>query len=93
MYNSIFEQVSQELNLPSEVVKKAYYSFYEFMREHIKALPLKDNISKEEFDKLRTNFNLPSLGKLSCTYTRMVGVNERFKYIRKLREDIKSNGH
>jgi len=35
---------------------------------------------------LKTNFNIPSLGKLSCTYDRMSRVKEKFKYIKKFRE-------
>ena len=27
-------------------------------------------MTEEEFESLKTNFNLPSLGKLNCTYER-----------------------
>lgn len=66
-------------------MKKAYESHWLFIRESIKALPLKEDLSEEEFKKLKTNFNIPSIGKLSCTYNRMVGVNKRFEYINKIR--------
>ena len=85
IYSEAIKQVSIELGLPPQVVKEAYESFWTFIRNNIKALPLKEDLSKEEFDKLRTNFNIPSIGKLSCTYDRMVGVKERFKYINKIR--------
>lgn len=84
-YVEILNKVSDELQLPLEVVKKAYESHWLFIRESIKALPLKEDLSEEEFKKLKTNFNIPSLGKLTCTYERMLGVRKRFEHIKKLR--------
>ena len=87
IYSEAIKQVSIELGLPPQVVKEAYESFWTFIRNNIKALPLKEDLSKEEFDKLRTNFNVPSLGKLSCTYDRFIGVKKRLKYLNKLKDD------
>lgn len=88
-YIDLVSIVSKELNLPIKVVDKAYKSYWEFIKTTIQALPLKEDINEEEFSKLRTNFNIPSLGKLVCTYDRMVGVKKRFNYIKKIREDAK----
>lgn len=85
-YNDAVTQVSEELNLPARVVDRAYRSFWKFIRDTIQELPLKEDISEEEFQQLRTNFNIPSLGKLSCTYDRVRRVKERYKFIRNLRE-------
>lgn len=85
-YSDIIGKVASELNIPEEVVDKAYKSYWKFIKQTIQSLPLKDDISEEEFTKLRTNFNIPSLGKLTCTYDRMVGVKKRFKYIKQIRE-------
>nr|DAH01883.1 MAG TPA: Histone family protein DNA-binding protein, Burkholderia ambifaria, Histone family.85A [Crassvirales sp.] len=85
-YNDLVTQLSKELNLPPRVVDKVYKSYWKFIRDSIQGLPLKEDISEEEFQKLRTNFNIPSLGKLSCTYDRVKRVKERYKYIRNLRE-------
>ena len=38
-------------------------------------------LSEEEFSKYRTNINIPSLGKLYCTYDRFLRVKKRFKII------------
>ena len=70
------------------MVKEAYESFWVFIKENIKALPLKEDISEEEFNKLRTNFNMPSIGKLSCTYDRMIGVKKRFERLKNLKDGI-----
>ena len=82
-YHDIIDKVSQELGIPFEVVNVAYKSYWKFIKQTIQSLPLKDNLSEEEFAKLKTNFNIPSLGKLTCTFDRMEGVKKRYKYIKK----------
>ena len=89
-YPDIIGKVSQEMGIPPEVVSTAYKSYWKFIKQTIQSLPLKDDISEEEFAKLRTNFNIPSLGKLTCTFDRMMGVKKKFKYIKRLRENAKS---
>ena len=89
-YPDIIGKVSKELNIPKEVVDAAYKSYWDFIKQTIQSLPLEDGIDEEEFAKLRTNFNIPSLGKMTCTFDRMMGVKKRFKYIKRLREDAKS---
>lgn len=85
MDNSIYESISKELNIPLEVVKEAYTSYWKFIRKTVEVIPLKDNLSEEDFSKLKTNFNIPSLGKLNCTYDRYTGINKKFRYIRELK--------
>lgn len=85
-YPDIIGKVSEELNIPAEVVDAAYKSYWKFIKQTIQSLPLKDDIDEEEFAKLRTNFNIPSLGKLTCTFDRMMGVKKRLKYIKQIRE-------
>lgn len=89
-YTELVSTVSKELHIPEEVVSRAYKSYWEFIKTTIQALPLKEDINEEEFSKLRTNFNVPSLGKLVCTFDRMEGVKKRFNYIKKIREDVES---
>ena len=86
-YHDIIDKVSQELGISFEVVNVAYKSYWKFIKQTIQSLPLKDNLSEEEFAKLKTNFNIPSLGKLTCTFDRMEGVKKRYKYIKKLKEN------
>lgn len=88
-YPDIISAVSKELNIPKEVVDLAYKSYWMFIKQTIQNLPLKEDIDEEEFSKLRTNFNVPSLGKMVCTFDRMMGVKKRFNYIKKLRENAK----
>ena len=86
VYNDIITQVSKNLNLPVNIVDKVYKSYWKSIRTTIQELPIKETMSEEDFKQLRTNFNIPSLGKLSCTYDRLRRVRERYKYIKNLRE-------
>ena len=85
-YNNAVSEISKELNLPPKVVDRVFKAYWRFIRETIQKLPLKDDLSEEQFQQLRTNFNIPSLGKLSCTYDRASKVKKRYKYIKDLRE-------
>lgn len=87
MYKQFTEQLSKELDIPEEVIREAYNSYWVFVRERIKALPLKEDLNEEEFSKLRTNFNVPSLGKLNCVYQRYKGVRKKYQYLKKLKEN------
>lgn len=86
-YQDAINHVANKLELPREVVKEAYESYWKYIRCTISELPLKDDLSEEEFNKLRTNFNIPSIGKLSCTYPRYKAIKDRYKYINKIKND------
>lgn len=86
-YDQIAETVAKELELPVELVKNTYKAYWQFIRDTIQELPLKEDISEEEFAKLQTNFNIPSLGKMTCTKDRFLGVKKRFNYIQNLKKN------
>ena len=90
-YIEIITIISKELNLPIEVVDKVYKSYWQYVKNTIQDLPLKENLTEDQFSKLRTNFNIPSLGKLTCTYDRMQKVKKRFEYIKNLRKSTNEN--
>lgn len=75
------DRLSRELNLPTDVVVKSYKAYWLFIRQTIEELPLKEDIDEETFSKLRTNFNIPNLGKLACTYERYIGIKKKHKVI------------
>lgn len=77
---SLYKEVAEEMNIPVEVVEFAYKSYWKFIRKTIQELPLKEDLSEEEFAKLKTNFNIVSLGKLACTYDRYVRKKQQLEY-------------
>lgn len=89
-YKEIIEKVARDNNLPVELVDNTYKSFWLFIRNTIQELPLKDSLSEEEFSRLRTNFNIPSIGKLCLSYDRYKGIKDRLKYIKILKDNGKA---
>ena len=85
MKKEIILDVSRNLDISPDVVEKVYKAYWSFIKETIQALPLKDNLSEEEFSTLTTNFNVPSLGKLACTLDKYNRVKKRFKLIKNFR--------
>lgn len=85
MDKDVYLDVSRTLGISPDVVEKAYKAYWLYIKTTIQALPLKEDLTEEEFSKLRTNFNIPSLGKLSCTLDKYRGTKKRFKLIEKLR--------
>lgn len=79
-YQELLEQVSDELKIPIEVVKEAYLSYWKFIKSKIAELPLDEELSEDQFKELRTNFNVPSIGKLTCTYDRFLRVKQKQQY-------------
>lgn len=88
-WDIIYDRVSRETGVDKRVVKTAYRLYWRFIKDTIAKLPLKEDLTEEEFNKLRTNFNIPSLGKLTCTYDRYIGMRKRHQYLIGLREKNK----
>lgn len=85
-YSDIISKVSEDLNLPRELVENAYKAYWIFIRDTIEKLPLKTKLTQDKYVNLRTNINIPSLGKLHCTYNRYIGIRNRFNIINKIRQ-------
>lgn len=84
-YQEITQKVSGDTGIPVEVVDKAYKAFWLYIRNSVQELPLKKELTEAEFLSLKPNFNIPSLGKLTCTYARYSGVKDKFNHIKALR--------
>ena len=85
-YSDIISTVSKELNVPRELVENTYKAYWNFIRVTIEKLPLKTELTQLEYMNLRTNINIPSLGKLYVTWNRYIGIRNRFNIINKIRQ-------
>lgn len=93
LMNKVYQKVAKQLNLDVKDVKKVYIAYWEYIKNHIQQLPLKENINEEEFNKLRTHVNISSLGHLSCSYRRMLGVKKMINYRNERYKSTKSNSN
>ena len=85
-FKDIINKVSEELDLPKELVENTYKAYWNFIKDTIEELPLKTELTQQEHRNLKTNINIPSLGKLHCTYNRYIGIRNRFNIINKIRQ-------
>ena len=85
MNKDIYLNVSKTLRISPDVVEKVYKAYWLYIKTTIEALPLKKDLTEDEFSKLKTNFNIPSLGKFNCTIDKYKGIKSRFNLIKKLR--------
>ena len=79
----VYAEASERLGIDKSIIKKSYKLFWKFIRDKIEELPLKEELTEEEFGKLRTNFNIPSVGKLYCTYKEFSGAHKKHEFIEK----------
>lgn len=87
MDRKIISDVAKNTGLPEKLIESTYKAYWKYIKDSIENLPLKEYLSKEEFSKMRTNFNIPSLGKLVCTFDTY---KRRKDYYRKY-EETKEN--
>ena len=57
-------ELSLKHNLPMGLIEEVVTSPYDFIRKKSKEIEFKDGMTREEFDSMKTNFNIPSIGKL-----------------------------
>lgn len=65
----LIHKIGLEFNLQDDVIRKIVNSPYKFTRETISNLDVKENMTEEEFDKLKTNFIYMHIGKLYTNYS------------------------
>lgn len=80
-YNEIIAEVAESLDLPFKFVDKTYRAYWKAILEHISSMPLKTEMTEEEFNMLQPNVNIPSIGKLYVTF-------DKYKRVRKQDEII-----
>jgi len=86
-YDRIVAEVAEKHGVEPRFVDRVYRAYWGFIRETLSSLPLKEDITKEQFEQLRVNINVPSLGKFYCDYDRLVTIKNRIKYLKSLKEN------
>lgn len=73
------QRIAMELGLPLEDLISYYKAYWKYIKTTIEDFNLKSDLTQEEYDKLRVNFNIPFLGKLACPYSRQVKLRQSYK--------------
>jgi len=82
-YKDIISKVSVDIGLSETMVDKIYKAYWRAVKEHIESLPLKRELTDEEFLSLQPNVNIPSIGKLYITLKRYRNKKKQYEYILK----------
>lgn len=88
LMQEIYQKVSKDMGLPTTIIEKGYKAFWKAAREHITSLPLKEDLTDEEFMRLQPNVNIPSIGKLHVTLDRY----KRMKKMNEIRKELINKG-
>lgn len=73
---TVIEDLAKEYDLPTDVIEDIYDSQWDFIVETIEDLDFND-VTEENFKTLKTNFNIPALGKFYTTYYKVKNVREK----------------
>ena len=65
---NLLSKIAEANSLTVEQVSDIKNSPFEFIRETIKNLDFREINTKEELQELKTNFNIPKIGKLHANY-------------------------
>lgn len=78
----IYREVAKELKIDSKIVKDLYTSYWRAIREYISSLDYKEGLTEKEFNEIKTNVNIPALGKLFCTYETYLNTLKMKDYVK-----------
>lgn len=76
----IAKEVAKKLDIPTQLVLDTYKAFWGYIKSNIVNLPLKEDLSEEDFNSLQRNFNLPYLGKFYCNYDSWLKAKNHLNY-------------
>ena len=58
------KEIAEKYNITYEEAKAIISSQFSFIRKKLSNMEFEDGLTSEEFEKKKTNFNIPAIGKL-----------------------------
>lgn len=81
LHSKIVRKVAEDLGISSDVVSSVYNAYMLYIKDTLSSIELKDDMTEEEFRKLRTTINIPGLGKIGIPYQKYCKVQKQGKII------------
>ena len=78
-YKEIVANEAEDTGLPVLQLDRTYKAYWRTIREYVSSLPLKEELSQEDFAKLKPNVNIPSLGKLYVNVDRYNAMKKSYR--------------
>lgn len=85
-YAEIIAEVSRTTGYSKRLVNMTYRAYWRAVRDYITSLPLKEDLTEDEFLALRPNVNIPSIGKLYVSL-------DRYKRLKKQGQILKERSY
>lgn len=79
IYEEIVSKVAASMGLNEKTVDRIYRAYWKAVKKHISTLPLKQDLSDNEFLQLQPNVNIPSIGKLYVTLDRYKKLKKKYQ--------------
>lgn len=86
--NLALKKTSRTFGVKQKLVEQIYKSYWGFIRNQIEGLKFEE-MSKQEFDSIAHNFNIPYIGKLYVDYEKIEKYKRHLKYF----QDVKDKGN
>ena len=83
-YEEIVSRVADSTGYSKRLVDKTYRAYWKAVKMYIESLPLKKDLSDEEFLELRPNVNIPSIGKLYVTLNKYHRIKKQYSILEQL---------
>ena len=79
--NSAIKKIARKYSVSPELVLLIYKSYWNFIKTSISSLPLEE-MTEADFEKIPTNFNIPYIGKLYTSYSKIIKHKNQLNYYR-----------
>lgn len=78
----VLTSVANDMGLSYKEVEEIYLSTFKMIRSTVNELPIKQTELKKDILNLKTNFNIPRLGKMYLNINKVMRVKLRLKGIK-----------
>ena len=85
-YEEIVSKVAKSVGVDKKFVDRTYKAYWKVVNEYVSSMPLVEDLTDEEFNNLRPNVNVPSLGKLYVSLDKYKRIKRNIQKRQELKE-------